>query len=89
MYVQVVCRILCGINKHFCFNQFHHFYPLSSVAPRCPSCQQPIARDKIVNDKGLQKEIQSLDVYCSNKDKGCDWQGTLKDFLVNRFLSFN
>jgi TNF receptor-associated factor 3 len=62
---------------------------LSSVAPRCPSCQQPISRDKIVNDKAFQKEIQSLDVYCLNNDKGCDWEGTLKDFLVNRFFSFS
>jgi TNF receptor-associated factor 4 len=23
-----------------------------------------------------------LAVYCANKDKGCDWQGILKDFLV-------
>jgi hypothetical protein len=56
---------------------------LFSVAPRCPTCQQPISRDKIVNDKTLQKEIQSLAVYCPYKDKGCNWDGTLKDFLVN------
>jgi hypothetical protein len=56
-----------------------------SVAPRCPNCQQPISRDRIVNDKALQKEIQSLEVFCTYKDKGCDWEGTLKEFLVNRF----
>lgn len=55
-----------------------------SVAPRCPHCQQPISRDKILNDKDLQKEIQNLNVYCANKDKGCDWEGTLKDFLVRK-----
>lgn len=58
------------------------FRSIFSAAPRCPTCQQPISRDKIVNDKILQKEIQSLDVYCGNKDIGCDWQGTLKDYLV-------
>jgi len=42
-----------------------------------------------VNDKILQKEIQSLDVYCTNKDKSCDWQGTLKDFSVSEFLLLN
>ena len=54
-----------------------------SVAPRCPSCQQPISKDKIVNDKNLQKEIQNLDVFCINKDKGCDWDGTLRDFHLH------
>ncbi len=54
-----------------------------SVAPRCPSCQQPISKDGIVNDKNLQKEIQSLEVYCTNKDKGCNWEGTLRDFQTH------
>ncbi len=54
-----------------------------SVAPRCPSCQQIISKDKIVNDKNLQKEIQNLEIYCINKDKGCDWDGTLRDFQVH------
>ncbi|UJR08471.1 hypothetical protein I4U23_012740 [Adineta vaga] len=53
------------------------------VAPRCPKCQQPISKDKIVNDKSLQKDIQSLEVYCTHKDKGCMWSGTLRDFQVH------
>jgi TNF receptor-associated factor 4 len=53
------------------------------VAPRCPSCQQPISKDKIVNDKDLQREIQNFEVYCANKEKGCPWEGTLKDFQVH------
>ncbi|CAF0923594.1 unnamed protein product [Adineta steineri] len=53
------------------------------VASRCPTCQVPISKDKLVNDKTLQKDIQSLEVYCTNKDKGCDWDGTLRDFPVH------
>lgn len=49
------------------------------MAPRCPTCQQPISKDKIVNDKNLQKEIQNLEVYCTNKEKGCTWEGTLRE----------
>ncbi len=73
----------------FLVNYKDFYFLLFSIAPRCPSCQQPISRDRILNDKILQKEIQSLDVYCANKDKGCDWEGTLKDFLVSELLSFN
>lgn len=72
------------MNLNLCFEFTKDFYFIFSVAPRCPSCQQPISRDKIVNDKILQKEIQSLDVYCSNKDIGCDWQGILKDYVVSK-----
>lgn len=54
-----------------------------SVAPRCPNCQQPISKDKIVNDTDLQREIQSFEIYCVNKDKGCTWDGILRDFQVH------
>ncbi|CAF1011313.1 unnamed protein product [Rotaria sordida] len=53
------------------------------IASRCPTCQQPIAKDKIVNDKDLEKEIQNLEVYCTNKEKGCDWFGILRNFPVH------
>jgi TNF receptor-associated factor 4 len=54
-----------------------------SVVPRCPSCQQPISKEKIVNDNNLQKEIQNFEIYCTYKDKGCDWDGPLRDFPVH------
>ena len=54
-----------------------------SVAPRCPTCQKPISKDRIVNDKALQTEIQSLEIFCNQKEKGCEWEGTLKDTPVH------
>ena len=56
---------------------------LSSVGSRCPSCQQPISKDDIINDKELQKEIQNFEVYCTNKNKGCDWDGILRDLSTH------
>ncbi|CAM2719264.1 unnamed protein product [Rotaria socialis] len=50
------------------------------ITSRCPTCQQPLSRDRMVNDKILQKEIQSLKVSCSKTDKGCNWNGILSDF---------
>ena len=55
----------------------------SRVAPRCPTCQQPIGKESIVNDKDLQNEVQSLEIFCPNKDKGCDWEGTLHEAPVH------
>ena len=87
MYVQAVYRMSCGKYVDYYIRSIIDSSHVCSVAPRCPTCQQPISRDKIISDKILQKEIQSLDVYCSNKDKGCDWQGTLKDYLVRKLIS--
>ena len=81
MFAQLVYRISCGMRKNA--HQYNRSSFLVVWAPRCPSCQQPISKDKIVNDKNLQKEIQNLEVYCSNRDKGCDWDGTLRDFQVH------
>ncbi|CAF0995607.1 unnamed protein product [Rotaria magnacalcarata] len=63
------------------------------VASRCPTCQQPIAKDKITNANDLEKEVQNLEVYCGYKIKGCDWFGILHDFSVHletcRFMLTN
>ena len=71
----------------------NHCISLFSVSSRCPSCQQLISLDKIVDAKNLEKEIQMLEVYCTNKEKGCDWMGTLRDFQVHvelcEFLSID
>ena len=41
----------------------------------CPACKQQDF--SIYPDKGLKQELYGLRVFCSNKDKGCDWQGEL------------
>jgi hypothetical protein len=83
MLVQVVYLISCGIcRKEYVFIELNIFI-LISVAPRCPNCQQPISKDRIVNDKDLQKEIQNFEIYCTYKDKGCDWDGTLRDLQIH------
>lgn len=54
-----------------------------SVASRCPTCQQPISKDRLINDKELQKEIQNLEVFCTNQSKGCDWSGALRELSTH------
>ena len=80
MSVQAVCRTSCGESRpcHALSSETR-----SSVAPRCPTCQKAINKDKIVNDKPLQREIQSLEIFCPQKEKGCDWQGALRDAPVH------
>lgn len=81
IFVLVVCRIFFG-RMSTILTTFDSSFPCS-VASRCPSCQQPISKDRLVNDKELQKEIQSLEVFCTNKSKGCEWSGALRELSTH------
>ena len=48
-----------------------------TVSSTCPVC----CDEKFVTfpNKQLDREIKSLHIYCTNKEKGCEWQGELHD----------
>ena len=50
----------------------------SSQSKCCPHCR----KDKVVHilDKSFERNINELQVRCSNKQKGCKWSGELGDF---------
>ena len=87
MCVPAACPISCGTCQPFRLPVIDGISRRCRVAPRCPRCQQPVVRDKIVNDKILQRELQSLEVFCAQKDKGCHWEGTLKDYQVESYMA--
>ena len=43
----------------------------------CPMCKD--RRFKTVLNKQIDREVRSLHVYCSNKEKGCMWQGEINE----------
>lgn len=43
----------------------------------CPLCKATNNAQFKVPDKGLERALNSLIIYCPNKDKSCDWKGTL------------
>ena len=48
----------------------------------CPMCNdKPLIT---FSNKQLDREIKSLHIYCTNKEKGCKWQGELND--INNHL---
>ena len=49
----------------------------------CPVCREEV-KFKIFHDKGIEREIKGLHVYCTNKEQGCEWQGELND--INNHL---
>ena len=44
----------------------------------CPTCRVGLA-DNYYPDQRADREIKFLQVYCNNKDDGCQWKGDLKD----------
>ena len=69
LYVDPYQNIICG--HHFCGSCA---YKLREEGQPCPVCRQPL---NIIQDVGLQRTLKSLQVYCNNKDKGCQWEGEL------------
>ena len=69
LYVDPYQNIVCG--HHFCGSCAHK---LREEGQPCPVCRQPL---NIIQDLGLQRTLKSLQVYCNNKGKGCQWEGEL------------
>ena len=44
----------------------------------CPNCYSPLA-GKYFKDTRTDYDIRHLQIYCTNKEKGCNWQGNIKD----------
>ena len=42
----------------------------------CPLCNTP--QVKAMLNKGLQRTINGMEIYCSNKSHGCSWQGEVR-----------
>ena len=54
----------------------------TSNAEVCPVCRE----DKnfgVVPNKQVDRKIRSLHIFCTNKEKGCEWQGELNDINVH------
>ena len=52
----------------------------SSKVP-CPSCRSK--NFEVVPNKQVNRKIRSLHVFCTNKEKGCEWQGELNNLDVH------
>ena len=77
-YLSVCCGHL------FCKSCLDNFKKAAAITNACPVC-----RDEeflTFPNKAVDREIKSLRIYCTNKEKGCEWQGELnyiKNHLEN------
>ena len=65
---QVSC---CG--QHFCKSCIEHTW---SENKPCPLCNRPDFTATL--DKSVQRHLNALNVYCTNRRKGCEWMGELR-----------
>ena len=75
----VVC---CG--KHYCVSCLTEWSRKQSGRESCPHCRTGGKKFTHVINKGLKSEVEELKIYCSNRDKGCEWVGQLGDFEAHR-----
>lgn len=52
---------------------------LRNKRPRCPLDNLNFDPVKVFSDNGCHRQILSLQVLCSNLDKGCEWTGPLSE----------
>ncbi|CAB4016039.1 TNF receptor-associated factor 6-like [Paramuricea clavata] len=51
---------------------------LTSGSKMCPEDNTVISMEQIFPDKFCNREIMKLQIFCSNKHRGCNWTGPLK-----------
>ena len=65
LYEDPYISVECG--HHFCGSCCERLH-------ECPKCR---CRLQTIPDRGLQRALKSLQVYCSERDAGCSWEGEL------------
>ena len=62
----------------FCKSCLDNIKKAVSISKACPVCRCD-KEFKTFRNKTIDREIRELRVYCTNKEKGCEWQGELND----------
>lgn len=67
--------VCCG--HTFCKSCLDRMKHSTTSSKACPVCRKK--KFEIVANKQVDRKIRSLHVFCTNKEKGCRWQGELND----------
>ena len=66
----------------FCKSCLDSVKKAAAISNACPICCDK--EFKTFRNKAIDREIRELQVFCANKEKGCEWQGELND--INNHL---
>ena len=81
----VCLQILCKpVMVSCCGEKFCHdcIEKIAKEEKPCPLCNQKFTT---MADKKLERDLNCLKVYCTNKDEGCKWVGELKELNKHRY----
>ena len=67
--------VCCG--HIFCKTCLSDVKTVTAITNTCPVCRDE--EFKTFRNKAIDREIKDLHIYCTNKEKGCKWQGKLSD----------
>jgi len=86
MFVCKICQYpsrephLSGCCGHtFCKSCLEAAKRAINISQACPVCREE--EFTTVPNKQVDRAIRSLHVFCTNKDKGCEWQGEVNDII--------
>ena len=69
------CLISCKCGKKICRECVE---PITKGGKPCPFCNK--SDFNYLRDHGLERSLKEFEVWCSNKEKGCDWRGKLGEY---------
>ena len=69
------CLISCKCGKKICRECVE---PITKGGRPCPFCNK--SDFTYMRDHGLERSLKEFEVWCSNKEKGCDWRGKLGEY---------
>ena len=72
--------VCCG--HIFCKSCLDNVKKATAITNACPVCRDE--EFETFPNKAVDREVKSLHIYCTNKEKGCEWQGELND--INNHL---
>ena len=72
--------VCCG--HIFCKSCLDNVKKATTITNACPVCRDE--EFETFPNKAVDREVKSLHIYCTNKEKGCEWQGELND--INNHL---
>ncbi|XP_065920304.1 TNF receptor-associated factor 4-like [Dysidea avara] len=60
----------------------------TSISHACPVCHSCSEKFATMPNKQVDRAVRSLHVFCTNKEKGCEWQGEVNN-IINHLQSSN
>lgn len=77
-------QTLCG--HKFCLSCFlaHvHVREADGLPPDCPIDREEIDFTRLNADNATKKQVKRLMIACTSNSKGCEWKGSINDFILH------